>query len=70
MTRFLLRNVSRLALAVTIAPALLFAGGVIDLDQTKGAMLVGTLVWFIVTPIWMDRGDTTPEAVGPSTEMP
>jgi hypothetical protein len=62
-------TVSRLALVATIAPAMLFAAGAIDLDQTKVAMLAATLVWFIVTPLWMDRGPTATSAIDPSTNI-
>lgn len=46
---------SILALIVTIAPAVMFLGGSLSLDQTKVAMLAGTIVWFVVTPTWMGR---------------
>jgi len=47
--------VSLVALVGTIAPPLLFFAGRIDLDATKQWMLVATVVWFVATPIWMDR---------------
>jgi hypothetical protein len=39
----------------TIAPALLYIQGSLTLPQTKSAMLIATITWFVVTPLWMDR---------------
>ena len=47
--------VSALALVGTIAPALLFFAGSIELPQMKTWMLVATVAWFVATPLWMDR---------------
>jgi hypothetical protein len=49
------RLVSWFALAGTIVPAILFAGGQVTLDQTKAWMLAATVVWFATAPLWMDR---------------
>jgi len=40
-----------LALAGTLLPACLFLAGVITLDQTKLAMLVATILWFVSAPL-------------------
>ena len=47
--------ISWLALAVTILPSVVFLSGKVDLDHVKVAMLVATVVWFVVTPLWMGR---------------
>lgn len=47
--------VSWLALAGTLAPAILFFTGHLDLDQVKRWMLAATLAWFVATPLWMER---------------
>ena len=47
--------VSALALAGTIAPAILFFTGAIALEPMKAWMLAATVVWFAATPLWMDR---------------
>jgi len=39
-----------------IVPALLFLFGLITLDQCKWIMLITTIAWFVVTPLWMGRG--------------
>lgn len=43
------------ALAATIIPPLLFFLGHLGLDAAKAWMLAGTIVWFVTTPLWMDR---------------
>ncbi len=46
---------SSLALAGTILPAVLFFAGRLELDQVKVWMLAATVVWFVATPLWMER---------------
>lgn len=46
---------SLLALAATIVPSILFFTGTIEHDAVKWTALVGTVVWFIATPMWMGR---------------
>jgi hypothetical protein len=50
-----LRTVSFAALAATFVPSLLYLNGTLTLDLVMWAALVGTIVWFVVTPLWMDR---------------
>jgi hypothetical protein len=50
--------ISWLALAGTILPALLFFGGSIGLPQVKVWMLIATVLWFVATPLWMERKAT------------
>lgn len=47
------RVVSWVALAGTIAPAILFFAGSVTLDQTQAWMLVASVVWFATAPLWM-----------------
>ena len=47
--------VSGLAFVGTILPAMLFFAGGLDLDQVKAWMLAATVVWFVATPLWMER---------------
>lgn len=46
---------SLVALIFVIAPSLLFLAGAISLEAVKWAALIGTVGWFIATPIWMSR---------------
>jgi len=45
--------ISLLSLSATIVPSLLAFAGLIGLDVVRWAALTGTIVWFIVTPVWM-----------------
>ncbi len=47
--------VSLIALGFVIGPCLLHFLGVIELDTVKVAALVGTVGWFMATPMWMGR---------------
>jgi hypothetical protein len=49
------RIISALALAATITPCLLYLTGIIGHEAVKAATLVGTVAWFIATPLWMGR---------------
>ena len=46
---------SFVALAGTIVPALLFFADQMDLDRVKTWMLASTFLWFVATPLWMER---------------
>jgi hypothetical protein len=48
--------ISWISLIALIAPAILFLGGRMELDQVKLIMLIATIVWFVSTPIWMWNG--------------
>ena len=54
--------ISYLALVVTILPSLLFLLGKLSQEQVSGAALVGTIIWFITTPLWMGRSSPAEEA--------
>ncbi len=56
MLRTLLQLLSWISLVATILPSLLYLSGGIDLDRCKMSMLTATIVWFAVTPWWMERG--------------
>lgn len=47
--------ISWLALVATIGPPVMYLAGSLDLPTVKTTMLMATLVWFIATPVWMDR---------------
>ena len=53
--RRIFQTVSWIALAATAMPSILFLYGSIDLDGAKLVMLLGTIVWFVATPLWMGR---------------
>ncbi len=47
--------VSWVGLAATVVPCLLYYVEIIDLDAVKLITLIGTIIWFIATPLWMGR---------------
>jgi hypothetical protein len=47
---------SYLALALVIVPPFLFMLHTLpDLDTVKRLMLVGTVLWFVVSPFWLKK---------------
>lgn len=46
---------SLITLGLVIVPSLLLFTGTIGLDAVKLTALVGTVGWFIATPMWMSR---------------
>ena len=46
---------SLITLGFVVVPCLLYFAGVIGLDGVKWTALVGTIGWFIATPLWMGR---------------
>ncbi len=53
--RRLAQAISLLAIVGTILPSVLFLSDRISLEQSNWLMLLATLVWFAVTPLWMGR---------------
>jgi hypothetical protein len=60
--RILFQVISWAALTATIVPPMLFLSGRLSLTDTKLLMLWSTLIWFAVTPLWMDREKPTASA--------
>ena len=50
-----LKLVSLIGLLATIVPSFLVFADIITLDTNKLLMIVGTLLWFISAPLWMDK---------------
>lgn len=50
-----MKIISLIALLVTIVPSVLFFTGAVDHETVKWTALAGTIVWFVVTPLWMGR---------------
>jgi hypothetical protein len=57
--RRILQILSWMALAGTLLPALLYLSDDLTLASVKTWMLASTVVWFAVTPLWMDRTQQT-----------
>jgi len=50
---------SLITLALMIVPSLLLCTGAVGLDAVKVTALVGTIGWFVATPIWMGHETTS-----------
>jgi hypothetical protein len=53
--RTIAQIISWLALVGSILPALLFYVDRMGLPEVKLWMLISTAVWFVATPLWMER---------------
>lgn len=53
--KLLAKLASAMALAGTLAPAVLFFVQVADLEQVKTWMFAATAIWFVATPVWMEH---------------
>jgi high-affinity Fe2+/Pb2+ permease len=51
----LLKGISLLGLLLTVVPSFLVFNGIIDINLHKTLMLIGTFLWFIPAPFWMNR---------------
>lgn len=51
----LAKTISALALAATIVPSLLLFFGILSPGFVTAAALLGTVAWFVATPVWMGR---------------
>jgi hypothetical protein len=47
--------ISYASLALLTVPALLYLTGTIPLDSLKLLMLIATILWFVTTPLWMEK---------------
>jgi len=54
-----MNNIAKIASVITLSlviiPCLLCFAGMIGLEAVKWTALVGTIGWFIATPMWMGR---------------
>jgi hypothetical protein len=47
--------ISFIALAGTLLPSVIYCAGGMPLDIVKWIMLLSTIVWFVFTPLWMNK---------------
>ena len=50
-----LKIFSFIGLTLTLAPSILVFFGIIELEFNKTLMLVGTLLWFSASPLWINK---------------
>lgn len=53
--RPLIKLVSYIGLGLTLIPSFLVLTGNTTLETNKILMLVGTLLWFVTAPTWMNK---------------
>ncbi|GIW99088.1 MAG: hypothetical protein KatS3mg111_2421 [Pirellulaceae bacterium] len=53
--QMLLRIVSLVALGLVLVPSMMYFGGMVALAIVTRLALIGTLIWFVATPMWMGR---------------
>lgn len=51
----IVKIISYAALGLTIIPSFFVFFGDTTLDTNKMLMLIGTIVWFILAPVWMNK---------------
>jgi hypothetical protein len=57
----LYKILSFVALAMTLLPSFLVFQGVIDPGLSKTLMFIGTIIWFITAPMWLNKSKPGPE---------
>jgi hypothetical protein len=55
--KLLLKPISYIGLLLTLIPSFLVFTGNISLDSCKMLMLIGTIVWFVSAPSWMNKAE-------------
>ncbi len=53
--KLLLKIISTLGLILTIAPSFFVFNNLIELSTDKLLMFVGTAIWFLSSPLWMNK---------------
>lgn len=53
--KLLLRIVSYIGLCLTLIPSFFVFIDKIDIGTNKILMLIGTVVWFIISPFWINK---------------
>lgn len=53
--RLVLQIISWLALVMTVLPPLIYFSGKMELTTVIWLLNAASIVWFVVTPFWMDR---------------
>jgi hypothetical protein len=53
--KILIKIGSFLSLALTIVPSILFFVGDLELNQMKGYMGIGMVLWFVTAPFWINN---------------
>jgi hypothetical protein len=55
--KLLIKFISYIGLGLTIIPSFLVFMGSISLDSSKMFMFVGTIIWFVSAPSWVNEAE-------------
>lgn len=55
--KLLIKFISYVGLGLTLIPSFLVFTGSISLDSAKMFMFVGTIIWFVSAPSWMNKAE-------------
>lgn len=55
--RNLLKLLSFVGLLLTLFPSIFYFSGYISTDMHKLLMLIGTALWFLTAPFWMNKSE-------------
>ncbi len=53
--KMILKIISAIGLILTLAPSFMVFSGAITIDSHKWLMLLGTILWFVTAPFWMNK---------------
>ena len=51
----ILKGISFIGLVLTLLPSFFVLTGSIDLEMNKNLMLLGTAMWFLTVPFWINK---------------
>jgi hypothetical protein len=55
--KLLVKFISYISLGLTLIPSFLVFTGNISLDSSKMLTFVGTIIWFVSAPSWMNKAE-------------
>ena len=55
--KLLIKSISYIGLGLTLIPSILVFTGNISFASSKILMFVGTIIWFISAPSWMNKAE-------------
>lgn len=58
-SKLLLKIISFVGLFLTIIPSFFVFNNLMKLDTGKLLMLIGTIIWFVLSPFWINKSTNT-----------
>ena len=53
-----LKVISFIGLSLNIVPAVMVFNGMLQMEEYKLLMLIGTIMWFATAPFWINKNET------------